>query len=97
MLERDVRQVDDGRFEDVRRVQPAAEPGLDGGDVDALCGELGERGSRQRFELRRPQPLGRGPDSSDGALEALRVGVEPLPPTRDVRRRVGAGTQPLPS
>ena len=95
MLEPDVRQVDDRRVEDVRRVEPAAEPGLDRGDVDALGGELGERGSRQRLELRRPQPLGRRPDAADGTLEALGVGVEPLLPARDVRRRVRADTQPF--
>ena len=96
MLERDVRQVNDRRVEDVRRVEPAAEPGLDRGDVDSLRGELGQRGSRQRLELRRSQPLGRRPHSADGTLEALGVGVEPLLPAGDVRRRVRADAQPFP-
>ena len=81
--------------ENVRRVQPAAEPGLDRRHVDALSGKLGESGSRQRLELRRLQPLGRRPDATNGMLEALRVGVEPLLPTRNVRRRVRAHCQPF--
>ena len=46
VLEADVRQQDDGRVEDVRRVEPAAEPGLDDGCVDA----------RARRSARTPPP-----------------------------------------
>ena len=55
--ERHVREQDDRRVDDVGRVEPAAEPGLDRGDLDALCRELRERGRRQRLELRRPDLL----------------------------------------
>ena len=55
MLEPDVRQENDRRVEDVRRVEPAAQPGLDRGDVDSLRGELGQRRCRQRLELRRAE------------------------------------------
>ena len=53
VLERDVRQHHDRRVEDVRRVEAAAEAGLDDGGVDLPRGELGERGGRQHLELRR--------------------------------------------
>ena len=71
VLEPDVRQQDDRRVEDVRRVEPAAEPGLDDGCVDAARGEVGERGRGQRLELRRADRLGRRADARDRALERL--------------------------
>ena len=58
VLEPDVRQEDDRRVDDVRRVEPAAEAGFDRGHVDALRGELGQRRRRQRLELRRADALG---------------------------------------
>ena len=53
VLEADVRQQDDARVDDVRRVEPAAESGLDDGGVDTALGEVRERGRGQRLELRR--------------------------------------------
>ena len=44
VVEPDVREQDDVAAEDVRRVQPAAEAGLDDRDVDPARRELGERG-----------------------------------------------------
>ena len=77
VLERDVRQHDDPRVEHVRRVVPAAEAGLDDGDVDLARGELGERGGRQHLELRRARRV--RPDARERRLE---VGV--------ARRRPGS-------
>ena len=61
-----------GAREDVRRVEPPAEPRLDDRRVDALLGELGERGRGQRLELRRAErarpPAGR----ARPPLESLR-------------------------
>ena len=42
VLEPDVRQVHDARTEDVRRVEPAAQPRLDDRGVDAVRRELRE-------------------------------------------------------
>ncbi len=95
VLEPDVREHDHRRAEDVRRVQPPAEPRLDHGRVDPLLGEVRERGGGQRLELRRTDPLRRGPDARDRAFEALRVGVEPLVPAGDMRRGVGPDPEPL--
>ena len=50
-------------------VVAAAEAGLDGGDVDAGGGKLGERGRRQHLELRGFEPLRRRPDPAERALE----------------------------
>ena len=57
VLEGDVREQDDRRVDDVRRVEPPAEPGLDDGHVDAALGELGERRGGQRLELGRSDVL----------------------------------------
>jgi hypothetical protein len=82
--------------EDVRRVEPPAEPRLDDGDVHLRLGEGGERGRRQHLELRRPKPLPGRPDALDGGLEVdgRAVDVDALAPAGDVRRRVGARPQP---
>ena len=77
VLERDVRQHDDPRVEDVRRVEPAAEPGLDDGDVDLARGELGERGGGEHLELRRARRRAAG-----RARAPLEIGV--------ARRRPGS-------
>ena len=60
VLEADVREQDDVAAEDVRRVEAAAEPGLDDGDVDVTHRELGERRGAERLELRRFLRLGLG-------------------------------------
>ena len=59
VLEVDVREQDDPGVDHVRRIQPAAEPGLDDGDVHLGCGELEQRRRGQRLELggaERPPP-----------------------------------------
>ena len=93
VLEADVRQQDDGRVEDVRRVEAAAEPGLDDGGVDFALGEVCERGGRERLELRRGDGLRGGAHARDRSLERVRVGVEALVPAAHVRRRVRADGQ----
>ena len=85
VLEPDVRQQHDARVEDVRRVEPAAEPGFDDGDVDAALGEVGERRGGQHLELRRADRFGVGAHAGDRALEPVGVGLEPLAPAGDVR------------
>ena len=73
----DVREDDDRRAEDVRRVQPSAEPGLDDRRVDALLRELGERGRGQRLELGRARRARPPPARAE-------------PPARTRRRRCRA-------
>ena len=51
----DVREQHDPRAQDVGGVVTAAEPCLDDGGVDPGLGERGERGGRDRLELRRPE------------------------------------------
>ena len=69
VVEANVRQQDDVRAEDVRRVEPATETRLDDRDVDLARGELGEGGCADRLELRRPLRLRLRPDASDRGLE----------------------------
>ncbi len=59
--------------------------------------ELGQRRCGQHLELGRAEPLGRRADALDRALEVgLRAtDADPLGPTRDVRRVVAAGEEPL--
>ena len=83
------------RVEDVRRVEPAAEPGFDHRGVDLALREERERGGRQRLELRRVHGLGCVADVRHGALERLGIGVESLVPAADVRRRVRADVEIL--
>ena len=64
------------RAEDVRRVEPAAEPRLDDGDVDVALRELRERGRAERLELRRLLRLGLGPDAPDRRLEVDLLAVD---------------------
>ena len=90
MLEADVREQDDGRVDDVRRVETSAEPGLDDGRVDLALGEVRERSRGERLELRRADGLGGCAHTRDRAFEGVGVGVEPLVPAAHVRRRVRA-------
>src|SRR6266516_1642180 len=95
VLERDARQDDDARVEDVRGVVAAAESGLDDGDAHRGRGERRQRRRGQRLELRRFEPLGRGPHACDGGLEVrlLAADADPLAPTAHVRRDVRADGQ----
>ena len=96
VLEPDVREQDDVRAEDVRRVEPAAEPGLDDGDVDVAGRELGERGRADRLELGRLLRLGLGPDASDRRLEVGLLAVDRIRSAQpaDVRRDCRADREP---
>ena len=76
VLEADVREQDDAAAEDVRRVEPAAEPRLDDGDVDAARGELGERRGAQRLELGRALRLRLRADARERRLEVGRLAVD---------------------
>ena len=97
VLEPDVRQQDDVRAEDVRRVEPAAEARLDDRDVDLARRELGERRRADRLELRRLLRLRLRPDARDGGLEVglLAVDRDPLGPAADVRRDRRADGEPF--
>ena len=90
VLQRDVGQQDDLGVDDVRRVEPSAEPRLDDRDVHALLRELEQRGRGQHLELRRPELLRGTANARDGPLEACLVTIEPLVPAGDVRRGVRA-------
>ena len=97
VLERDVRQQHDPRVEDVRRVEPSAEPRLDDRHVHSCFGELGQRRSRQRLELGRADTLCRAAHVRDRVLEVriLPADLDPLAPAADVRRDIGARDQPF--
>ena len=87
MLEPDVRQQDDARLEDVRRVETTAKPGFDHRDVDLGSREGGERRGGHDLELGRVELLG---SFSDARNRALEVGFgtsdpDPLAPPDDVR------------
>src|SRR5438034_657914 len=62
VLEGDVREQDDARPKDVRRVEAPTETGLDDGVVDVRIRECEERRPRDDLELRRPPAPGRGAD-----------------------------------
>ena len=88
MVELDVRDRGHAEVEDVRRVQPA-EPDLDDREVDPLTRELGDRGGRERLELRGWPDVGgdavdRGQDPLDGGGE---VGLARRPPSIAIRSR----------
>ena len=87
VLEGDVREQDDARPKDVRRVEAPTETGLDDGDVDVRIRECEERRPRDDLELRRPRALGRGADRLHNRLEVdlLAVEPDPLAPGCDVR------------
>ena len=96
VLEGDVRQEDDARAQDVRRVEPAAEARFHDGDVDPRARERGQRGSGDDLELRRVEPFGGRPHLRDGVLEVdlLPVHADPLAPARDVRGVVAPTLDP---
>ena len=83
--------------EDVRRVEAAAEAGLDDRDVDLARRELGERGGADRLELGRALRLRLRPDARDRRLEVglCAVDRDPLGPRADVRRDGRADRQTL--
>ena len=95
VFERDVGEQDDLGVDDVRRVEPSAEPGLDDRRVHALFRELEQRRGGQDFELRRPELLRGTADPRDGPLEAGLVTIQPLVPACDVRRGVRAHAETL--
>jgi hypothetical protein len=92
VLEADVGEDDRDRVEDVCRVEPPAQPRLHGRRGRAGGGELRERGSGERFELRRADLLRRRPDARDRLLEVrlLPADPDPLAPAHDVRGDVRA-------
>ena len=96
VVERDAREHDDLRAEDVRGVVAAAESRLDDGDVDPRVGER-EQGRRgQGLELRGSQGRGPGSDPGGGAFEVglLAADADPLAPAADVRGHVRADPEP---
>ena len=87
VLEPDVREQDDPRLEDVRRVEAAAEPGLDHRDVDLGIREGGERRGGHDLELGSTELLR---SYSNARHRVLEVGFstsdpDPLAPPDDVR------------
>src|ERR671924_874764 len=79
VLQRDVRKQHDLRVDHVRRVEPAAETGLDHRDVDVTLRELRERGGGEHLELGCADGLGVWLDPRDGAFEIRLVAVDPDP------------------
>ena len=92
VLERDVRELDDRRVDNVRDVEASPKPSLDDGHVHPSFGELGQGGRRQDLELRGSERFRGTANPRDGPLEARRITIQPLVPARDVGRRVGACT-----
>ena len=97
VLQVDVREQDDPGVDHVRRIQPAAEPGLDDGDVHLGLGELEQRRRGQGLELGGAEGIRRRPHALEGALDVhfLCADLDPLAPTTHVRGRVRAGPQPF--
>ena len=97
VLETDVRQQDDPGLENVRRIEPAAETGLDDGDVDVRSCERGERRGGHDLELRRVEALRRRSHARDGLLEVglLAVHPDPLAPAEHVRGDRRPDREPL--
>ena len=93
VLERDVRELDDLRADDVRRVQPSTETRLDHGHVHIRFRELEHGRGRQHLELRRAQLDRRLTNPRDGPLEGRRITIQPLVPAGDVRGGVRARAQ----
>ena len=95
MVEVDVRDRGDAAVPGVGRVEPAAEPDLDDGQVDPLLGEPAEGDGRQQLELGRRagpagDPSGRVEDLADEPGERRRVDepavdLEPLAVAHQVR------------
>jgi hypothetical protein len=105
VVEADRREDGQLRRDHVRRVEAAAEAGLDHGDLDARLGEGDEGGGGEELELGDRALIVRGlAVGGDGRLlgPLERAGErilgdrpapdpDPLTPVADVRRRVGAG------
>ena len=66
---------------------PAAEAGLDDGDVDLRLRERGERGRGEHLELRGPERFRRGAHGPDSRVEVhlLPTDPDPLGPAAHVR------------
>ena len=90
VLERNVREHDDPGREDVRRVEPSSQPGLDDRDVDSLLGELGKGRRGDHLELRRPRGVGLDAGKRRGDVGVGSVDLDPLRPAPHVRRDVRA-------
>ena len=95
VLERDVRELDDRRIDDVGGVEASPKSSLDDGHVHPSLGELGQRGRRQDLELRGSKRFRGTANPRDGPLEGRRITIQPLVPARDVGRGVGACPQSL--
>ena len=95
VFQRDVREQDDLGVDDVRRVEPSAEPRLDDRRVHAPFRELEQRRRGLDLELRRSELLRGTADARDGPLEASLITIQPLVPACDVRRRVRAHAETL--
>ena len=92
VLQGDIRDHLNRRTEDVRRIVPPAEPGLDDGHVDAGCRKFGQGRSGEDLELRRLDTLGFGADAFDRRFEVslFPAHADPLAPTAHVWRHVCA-------
>ena len=90
VVERDVREHDDPRAQDVRRVVAAAEPRLDHGDVDLRLGECEERRRGDDLELRRVPRM--RPHPRDGRVE-VRLGAVDRGSARSSRERAARDTR----
>ena len=86
MLEPDVREQDDARLQDVRRVVASAEARFDDCDVHLSRGEERERGSGHDLELGGVEPFRGRANTRDRVLEVRLLAVEanPLAPALDV-------------
>ena len=94
VVERDVREHDDARAQDVRRVVAAAEPGLDDGDVDRRVGEREQRGGGERPRTASPPPAcGRTRATARSKSASRAADADPLAPAAHVRREVRADAQ----
>ncbi len=99
-----VRDGRDAQVENVRGVEPAAQPDLDHRQVDLAPGKLAHRGGGERLELgRRTEPRGDGIDRrqhprdrcGEPPLRDRRaVDRDPLAIAHEVRLRHRAGAQP---
>ena len=96
MLEPDVREEDDARAQDVRRVEPPAEPRLDDGDVDPRLGECRESRRRDDLELRRLQTLRGRPNALHRRLE-VGLGTVDAGSARSSSRRAARSSSPTES
>ena len=93
VLEGDIREQDDRRVDDVRRIEPPSEPGLHDCRVHSLLGELGQRGRRQRPRTGSLLPL---PRAREPSRRPVRSSPDHNPAARASPRR-GATCRRLPA